>query len=221
MPFGATCPLARAIENCAHAVKISKIEVVHTTSQPGNYPGDVAPEVAFLGRSNVGKSSLINSLVNRRKLARTSKAPGRTRAIHWYGLAGGGLRCLFVDLPGYGYARVPRQVREQEWARLIETYLRSDRPLALAIQLLDIRRDGPTDLDLQMIEWLRASGIPIVYVLTKADKLSRSRRAQATGHFARCLELAPEDPPIPYSAVSGEGKVQLWMRIDESIRLVA
>lgn len=198
-------------------MKISNIEVAHTTSRPGDYPAELLPQVAFLGRSNVGKSSLINSLVNRRKLARTSKAPGRTRMIHWYRVAGSNLAAMFVDLPGYGYAKVSRQVREQEWGRLIETYLRSDQPLALAVQLLDIRRDGPTDLDMQMIEWLRAEGIETAYVLTKADKLPRSKREAAVRHFARILEVSDVELPVPYSAVTGDGKHALWARIDASL----
>lgn len=202
-------------------MKIKHIEPTHITSRPGEYPAAVLPEIAFLGRSNVGKSSLINSLVNRKGLARTSKTPGRTRAIHWYRLVGDGAECYFVDLPGYGFANVPRKVREGEWARLIETYLHSERPLVLAIQLLDIRRDGPTELDEKMIDWLRYRGIPTAYVLTKADKLSRSRRAQAVRVFARNLQLPAEIPPIPYSANTGEGKVELWSRIDASLRAAA
>lgn len=198
-------------------MRIKQIELLHVASRPGDYPALVVPEVAFLGRSNVGKSSLINSLVNRRSLARTSKAPGRTRAIYWYHLLGEGAECLIVDLPGYGYARVAREVREAEWARLIETYLHSTRPLGLAMQLLDIRRDGPTPLDEQMIEWLRDRGLPTLYVLTKADKLSRSRRAVAVRAFARHLALSGDETPIAYSAVTGEGKQELWSRIDASI----
>ena len=184
---------------------------------PGDFPPEERPEIAFLGRSNVGKSSLINSLVNRKKLARTSKAPGRTRAIHWYGVGGGELACYFVDLPGYGYAKVSRQIREEVWAALIETYLRSHQRHALAIQLLDIRRDGPTDLDWQMIEWLRAADRPVAYVLTKADKLSRSRRLQAVQKFSRVLDMPIDARPIAYSATTGEGKDQLWSRIDSCL----
>lgn len=202
-------------------VRIKHIEATHVTSRPGDYPAAALPEIAFLGRSNVGKSSLINSLVNRKRLARTSKSPGRTRAIHWYRVSGERGDCFFVDLPGYGFARVPRQVREDEWARLIETYLHSKRPLVLAVQLLDIRRDGPTDLDERMIDWLRSRRIPTTYVLTKSDKLSRSRRAQAVRSFARALELPPEKPPIPYSATTGEGRIALWSRIDASLRAAA
>lgn len=198
-------------------MKIQRIDATHVTTRPGDYPGEHLPEVAFLGRSNVGKSSLINSLVNRKKLARTSKEPGRTRAIHWYRLEGDGRSCFLVDLPGYGYARVSRRVREEEWAELIETYLESQRPLVLAIQLLDIRRDGPTELDWQMIDWLRRREIPTAFVLTKADKLGRGKRAQAVSMFARELGLPASSPPIAYSAVSGDGRPQLWSVIDRCV----
>lgn len=202
-------------------MKIQRIDATHVTTRPGDYPDVQLPEVAFLGRSNVGKSSLINSLVNRKKLARTSKDPGRTRAIHWYRLDGGGKSCFLVDLPGYGYARVSRKMREEEWAELIETYLESDRPLVLAIQLLDIRRDGPTDLDWQMIEWLRRRETPTAYVLTKADKLKRGKRAQAVAKFGRELGLPQSSPPIPYSAVTSDGRQQLWSFIDRCIAVPA
>ena len=198
-------------------MKIQEVRPEFTTSRPGDYPPERLPEIAFLGRSNVGKSSLINSLLHRKRLARTSKAPGRTRAIHWYRVEGDSLQCRFVDLPGYGYARVPRRVREQEWAALIETYLRSKQPMAVAIQLLDIRRYGPTTLDEQMITWLRTNGQPTTYVLTKADKLSKSRRAQAAQLFARKLQLPDGVRPIPYSAVTGEGRTELWSLLDTHI----
>lgn len=199
-------------------MKLKDIQQPHTTTRPGDYPPLDLPEIAFLGRSNVGKSSLLNSLVKRKNLARTSKTPGRTRAIHWYEVTGDLGGCFFVDLPGYGFARVPRQVREGEWAKLIETYLYSDRRIVLAIQLLDIRRDGPTDLDLQMIDWLRANEQPTAFVLTKADKLSRSKRAQALQLFARALGTPPDAPPILYSAITGDGRTELWSRIDNALR---
>jgi GTP-binding protein len=191
-------------------VKIQDISVGHTAGRPGDFPDDVTPEFAFLGRSNVGKSSLINSLTRRRKLARTSKAPGRTRLVHWYQVQLDIGKCAFVDLPGYGYAKVSRRVREEEWAPLIEKYLQQSPNLLLGIQLLDIRRDGPTELDMQMIEWTRASGVPALYVLTKADKLGRNKRAQAVQMFTRKLELPDGEKPIAYSATTGEGRDELW-----------
>lgn len=202
------------------ALRIGRVEFVGAIGAPGQEIPTSLPQIAFAGRSNVGKSSLINSLLARKSLARTSKDPGRTRAIHWYRVAGDGLSCFFVDLPGYGFARVPRHVREEKWAELIDTYLHSSRPLVLAIQLLDIRRDGPTDLDWQMIEWLYDTATPTAFVLTKADKLSRSKRARAVQAFARTLDVAP-DVPVPYSAVSGDGKTHLWGLIDERLRTAA
>lgn len=202
-------------------MKIQRIDANFVTSRPGDFPPEPLPEIAFLGRSNVGKSSLINSLVNRRKLARTSKDPGRTRAIHWYRLTGEGGSCYFVDLPGYGYARVSRQVREEEWAELIQTYLETTTSLVLAVQLLDIRRDGPTDLDRQLIEWLRRRELPTTYVLTKSDKLPRGRRATAVRDFARALDVPMSKPPIEYSAVTGDGRARLWSLIDQRVRTAA
>jgi len=137
-------------------VKIQNIERTLRSRRPGEYPGEHLPEIAFLGRSNVGKSSLINSLLGRKKVAATSRTPGKTRAIDWFRLDGGSANnCFFVDLTGYGYAKVPKKIRQEVWAQLIYTYLSSDRPLVLALQLLDIRRDGPTELDTEMISWLR------------------------------------------------------------------
>jgi GTP-binding protein len=195
-------------------VKIQQIEIAYRSKEPGDYPSEVLPEVAFLGRSNVGKSSLINSLVNRKKLAATSRTPGKTREIAWYRLQRGAHRCFFVDLPGYGYAKVPKEIRETRWAQLIDTYLTSDRPLALAIQLLDIRRGKPTDLDEQMIGWLQQVQVPHTFVLTKSDKLKRGQRSRAARQFAQALGTSEGTDPIPYSAVTGEGKRELWSAID-------
>lgn len=201
-------------------MKIERIEAVSRSQQPGEYPDEWLPEICFLGRSNVGKSSLVNTLVNRRKLAKTSRDPGRTRAIHWFRLSGEGRQCFFVDLPGYGYAKVSKRMREELWADLIDTYLQSERPIVLGVQILDIRRDGPTDLDWQMIDWLSETGVPHVYVLTKADKLSRGRRARAVQEFARELGRDPTEL-IAFSAVTGDGKKELWSIIDGRIDEVA
>jgi GTP-binding protein len=198
-------------------VKIQQIEVAYRSRRPDDYPPERLPEIAFLGRSNVGKSSLINSLLGRKKLAATSKSPGKTREIAWYRLSGAQGECFFVDLPGYGYAKVAKKIREELWAQLIDTYLLSDRPLALAIQLLDIRRGKPTELDEQMIGWLREVGVPHVFALTKSDKLKRGPRGQAAHKFARALGTGEADAPIPFSAVTAEGKRELWSRIDQRL----
>jgi len=198
-------------------VKIQQIEVAYRSRRPGDYPPERLPEIAFLGRSNVGKSSLLNSLLGRKKLAATSKSPGKTREIAWYRLSGAAGACFFVDLPGYGYAKVARQIREGLWAQLIDTYLLSDRPLALAIQLLDIRRGKPTELDEQMIHWLREVRVPHIFALTKSDKLKRGPRARAAQEFAKTLGTSAEDAPVPFSAVTAEGKRELWSLIDQRL----
>ena len=205
-------------------MKIHDISVGHTTTRPGDFPEEAIPEIAFLGRSNVGKSSLINSLTQRRKLAqrkklaRTSNTPGKTRLVHWYNITRSTGDVSLVDLPGYGYAKVSRQVREEQWGKLIETYLQSSPNLLVGIQLLDIRRDGPTKLDWQMIEWTRASEVPTLYVLTKSDKLGRNKRARAVQSFARALQLEGDEKPVPYSAVTGEGRAELWRAIDDLLQ---
>jgi GTP-binding protein len=199
-------------------VKIKSIERTLRSRKPGEYPQDHLPEIAFVGRSNVGKSSLINSLLGRKKVAATSRTPGKTRAIDWFRVERTSASdCFFVDLPGYGFAKVPKKVREENWARLIDTYLESDQTLVLVLQLLDMRRDGPTELDEQMIGWLRETGVPHAFVLTKADKLKQGKKAAALRTFKKTLETDDNHPSISYSAVTGEGKREVWSLIDQRI----
>tara|TARA_B100000745_G_scaffold254561_1_gene176995 strand:- start:921 stop:1580 length:660 start_codon:yes stop_codon:yes gene_type:complete len=211
-------PIARPFLGLSKFVKIHNIERTLRTRNAGHYPDEYLPEIAFIGRSNVGKSSLINSLLSRKKIAATSRTPGKTRAIDWFRIdRGGRANCFFVDLPGYGFAKVPQKVREEAWARLIDTYLESDRPLVLALQLLDMRRLGPTKLDEQMITWLRQTRLPHAFILTKADKLKRSNKLGAMKKFEVSLKNADDYPLISYSAVTGEGKNELWSLINQSI----
>ena len=161
------------------------------------------PEVAFAGRSNVGKSSLINRLVNRRKIARVSNTPGRTREINFFEVNG---QFLLVDLPGYGYARVSREARAA-WRPLIEGYLRGSPTLKGVVQLLDVRRHPSTD-DLQMLDFLAHVGTPTLVVATKMDKLKNAEREPRIGELA--TEAGVEvSQVIPFSAVSGEGRDEL------------
>lgn len=153
-----------------------------------------------MGRSNVGKSSLLNTLLRRKNFARTSRAPGRTRAIHYYRV---GDRCYFVDLPGYGYAAVPEEVR-RGWSPMIEEYLENSLRLAGVLCLVDGRR-LPTSLDRRMIGWLAGRDLPTLVVLTKADKVPRGRRASQLDETAAGLGL-DRDQVVWFSAHSGEGR---------------
>ena len=166
-------------------------------------PDAKLPEVAFAGRSNVGKSSLINKLVRRKKLARVSNTPGRTREINFFAVNG---KFVLADLPGYGYARVSKE-RKAAWRPLIEGYLRGSPALKGVVQLLDARRK-PSDDDLQMLEFLAQVGTPTIIVATKVDKLPKAERSERIEELAR--EAAVDlDQVIPFSAVSGEGRDEL------------
>jgi GTP-binding protein len=180
------------------------------------YPGDKYPpgrytEVAFAGRSNVGKSSLINTLVNRKGLARISSTPGKTQSINFY-LVNRSI-CL-VDLPGYGYAKVPKQMRKQ-WSPLIEDYCRKRKNLRGVVIIIDARI-GLTPLDISLIQWLRGLSLPALITLTKIDKLSKNKMAQAMGQAAEALSVDPEEI-CTFSAHTGQGKKELWQRITSII----
>lgn len=161
------------------------------------------PEIAFAGRSNVGKSSLLNRLVHRKKFARVSNTPGRTREINFFKVND---RFILVDLPGYGYARISKE-RRAEWKPLIESYLRSSRDLRGIVQLLDVRHE-PTADDRRMLDFLGELGIPAVVVLTKIDKLTPAQRASRIAELASELSL-DDDQLIPFSAVTGDGRNDL------------
>jgi GTP-binding protein len=179
-------------------MKISSVKFVKSAVAPAGLIKDDKPQIAFLGRSNVGKSSLINSLLQRKGLARASNTPGRTRSINYFDVNDS---FYFVDLPGYGYAKVPRAQR-QSWGELAESFLADNESLALCIQLIDARH-GPKDTDLQLYEWLVKLEMPLVIVTTKADKIGRNS-------LARSLNLIRREMPgveaIPYSSVTGLGR---------------
>lgn len=162
-------------------------------------PASVLPEVAFSGRSNVGKSSLINRLVNRKALARTSATPGKTATINFYRLD----TLRMVDLPGYGYAKVSGS-EKRRWMELIEGYFNAERDMRLVLQLIDIRHTPSKD-DYQMLEYMVEREIPFVVVLTKADKLNKTQRAQRMAAFEHELAVYEGVTVIPFSAVNGEG----------------
>ena len=166
-------------------------------------PDSPLPEVAFAGRSNVGKSSLLNSLVRRKSFARVSRTPGRTREINFFRINNG---FLLVDLPGYGYARVSKE-KKSEWRPMIESYLRRTSQLRGIVLLLDIRRE-PSDDDRAMLDFLAEVEVPTIVALTKTDKLSKAAALAKVAEISRALALEPEQV-IPFSAHTGEGRVEL------------
>lgn len=193
------------------AYKILSVEFVTSAAQPKQFLPTEVPEVAFAGRSNVGKSSLLNVLVQRRSLAHTSKTPGKTRLVNFFDVRLGATHVRLVDLPGYGYAKAKGEVRKG-WPSLIETYLK-DRPnLRLVCALVDCRH-ATSPLDRQLMEWLKHFEIPHVLVLTKSDKLSKSQWAQNVKLLGHNLGLDPDTEMIPFSALKKTGRDALWKAI--------
>jgi GTP-binding protein len=183
-------------------------EFVISSAAPDQFPAGRLPEIAFLGRSNVGKSSLLNSLVRQKGLAFTSSTPGRTQTINFYRIDG---RMYFVDLPGYGYARAPKQ-RVQEWQQLIESYLSKRENLELAFLILDVRR-GWMEHDLELKQWLEFQNRRFIVVATKMDKL-KSKTQQERG-LAPIRKEGVE--PLPFSAVTGRGVREIWQAIAKTL----
>ncbi|MCA1816923.1 MAG: ribosome biogenesis GTP-binding protein YihA/YsxC [Acidobacteria bacterium] len=192
-------------------MKVTTAEFVKSAFEESQWARGDLPEVAFLGRSNVGKSSLMNSLLGVRGLARTSRTPGRTQAINFF-LINKSFR--FVDLPGYGYARVSKQVRES-WGEIVTAYLAKRARLVLSIHLVDSRHD-PTQSDLQLSEWLASNDKPRLVVATKADKLSRNG-LQKSLRRAREVLGAGADEIVAYSSVTGMGRERVWREIEEAL----
>ncbi len=175
------------------------------------YPDKGYPEVAFAGRSNVGKSSLINSMVNRKALARISGTPGKTRTINFYSIND---ELYLVDLPGYGYARVSKE-EKHKWGEMIEGYLTEREPLRLVILLVDIRHE-PTQDDKLMFQWMKATGSKTVVVATKSDKLSKNQMFKSIALIKKSLQLEKEDILLPYSSETRAGREELWDIIEEA-----
>ena len=193
-------------------MKITSTEFVKSAFTEPDWPRALLPEVAFLGRSNVGKSSLINSLLGVKGLARTSSTPGRTQALNFFLI---NRRFHFVDLPGYGFARVPRAIRES-WGEIVTTYLAKREPLVLSIQIVDSRHE-PTKLDLQLREWLEAYGKPHLTVATKSDKLSQNELHKNIGRAREILSASGSGEVVTYSAVTGHGRERVWRAIEEAL----
>ena len=189
---------------------VKSVELETVCGITSKIPDNVLPEIAFAGKSNVGKSSLINGLVNRKALARTSSSPGKTQTINFYNV---NRELYFVDLPGYGYAKVAK-TEKQRWSELIEGYFHSDRDLALVVQLIDMRHP-PTKLDLQMIDFLIESELPFLIVLTKMDKLSKRQQQARLEELRQELPYADQITILPCSAETGEGIEELRELLDD------
>ncbi|NLI32920.1 MAG: YihA family ribosome biogenesis GTP-binding protein [Deltaproteobacteria bacterium] len=189
------------------AFVITSAEFVKAAVRPDHYPGNELPEVAFAGRSNVGKSSLINCLVQRKKLVRTSRTPGRTQTINFFLI---NTAFHFVDLPGYGFARVPESIRAT-WRPMVESYLTKRENLKGIAQIMDARHP-PTPDDLRLWYWLLDRRIPSIPVLTKIDKLPRSERRRRLSQAAASLGVG-EESIVLFSATTGEGRQILLDRL--------
>ena len=187
------------------------VEFIKSAFQEKHYPPPDRPEIAFAGKSNVGKSSLLNTLVNRRKLARTSSTPGRTQAINFFRF---GKTLYLVDLPGYGFARVPIKVKKS-WGQMIEDYLRTRETLKAVVVILDIRRD-PSSGDENLINWLNYYAIKPIVVLTKADKISRQKTKKRTDLITKSLQAVSFSAPVIFSSHTRQGVEELWEIINET-----
>lgn len=197
-------------------MNIEQAEFTISAAGPDQYPQDALPEIALAGRSNVGKSSLINRMLNRKNLARTSSVPGKTQLLNYYRV---NESMYFVDFPGYGYAKVSKQQREQ-WGRVAEQYLLKRDPLVLVLLVVDLRHP-PTADDRAMHEWLTYYEIPCCVVATKLDKLPRSRVPKHVKAVKEALQLADGDPLVLFSSETGSGRDELWEIIHRSIGLTS
>ncbi len=192
-------------------MKITSVEFVKSATNSLHYPEEILPEVAFVGRSNVGKSSLINTLVNRKRLAKTSSTPGRTQLVNFFKVNS---KIFFVDLPGYGYAKVPDKIR-RNWGTMVEGYLQNSQNLRMVVMILDVRHDPSAD-DISLINWLRHYAFETLFVLTKIDKLSRNKQQIRFRRFKECLDLEDEKI-IPFSARTSQGKELIWEYIGKVV----
>jgi len=190
-------------------MKVTSAEFLKSAFKETDWPRDPKAEIAFLGRSNVGKSSLINSLLMIRGLARTSSTPGRTQSLNFFTINN---QFRFVDLPGFGYARVPQNIRST-WGDMVTSYLANRSQLVLSIHIVDSRHE-PTKQDLQLHEWLEHSNKPRLIVATKSDKLSNNELRKNLEHIARVLD---DDSVVAYSTKNGRGRDEIWRAIKSAL----
>ena len=189
-------------------LNLNRAEFVKSAAAPEAFIRDTLPRVVFAGKSNVGKSSVINRLLNRKNFARVGSQPGKTIHVNYFKIDG---RCWFVDLPGYGYAAVAKAERDR-WARLMESFFAEPEQISLGVHIVDARHK-PTADDVTMSGWFKDSGRPFVVVANKVDKLSKTAAAQNMALLRETLELDEETPLIAFSAEKGDGRQELLGRI--------
>jgi len=193
-------------------MKVNNARLVISAVSQRQYPGDHLPEIALAGRSNVGKSSFINKLIQRKSLARTSSKPGKTQTLNFYNI---NEMFYFVDVPGYGYAKISK-VERKKWGNMMEEYFQT-RDCLKAVILVTDSRHAPTQDDIQMYEYLKFYNLPVAIIATKVDKVSRSKREKYLKRTRQTLKVESDDLVIPFSAETGEGKEKLWTIIKKYI----
>lgn len=194
-------------------MKIKSVNLETICGITSKLPENTLPEIAFAGKSNVGKSSLINALMNRKSYARTSSQPGKTQTINFYNI---NEALYFVDLPGYGYAKVSAEIKAK-WGKMIERYLHNSQQLRLVFLLIDIRHE-PSANDCIMYNWIVENGFHPVIIATKLDKINRSQVPKHMKMIQNKLEVIPGTPMVPFSASSKQGREEIWSLIEEFIQ---
>jgi len=193
-------------------VRVDTVKFVLSALDAEQYPRDRRPEIAFVGRSNVGKSSLLNTLLGRKGLAKTSSTPGKTQTLNFFDV---NEKVYFVDLPGYGFAKVPKSMKDA-WNRVMADYLATREPLRLVVSLVDARHK-PSPLDVEMLHLLDEAEVPTLVVATKVDKLKRSHRQRSMNTIRETLGLEKDMLVLPFSSQTREGLKELWQIIDEQL----
>lgn len=193
-------------------MKVHSADIVISAVAKKQYPKSALPEIALAGRSNVGKSSFVNTLIDRKKLARTSSKPGRTQTLNFYLIED---KFHFVDLPGYGYAKVSKKERAK-WGEMIEEYFANRKQLQAVVSLIDMRHD-PSEGDVQMYDFLKYYGFPVILVATKADKVPKNKKNQQVERIKKVLNFDENDAFVVFSTVTKEGKAEAWDAIEAFI----
>lgn len=195
-------------------MKVTKADLERVAVKPEQYPTTLLPELALAGRSNVGKSSFINKMLNRKGLARTSGQPGKTQTLNFYEI---NEKIYFVDVPGYGYAKVSKSERAA-WGRMIEEYLAEREQLKAVLQLVDIRH-SPSEDDKLMYNWMKHFEIPVIIVATKADKIPKGKLQKSLAHISKELDKDPADTILTFSSETGQGKEEAWKTITKHLKV--